>query len=83
MDTLKFSFQPRWKEELVCSCALGSLILEMPMGKVSVYVPTQGQWPLKAPAWAAPHWETLRAQLVQWCAANRIPLYVDESAMVF
>lgn len=29
---VKFEFRPQWKEELVCSCALGSVTLDMPMG---------------------------------------------------
>jgi hypothetical protein len=40
-DKLTFNFAPRWKEELVCLCALGSFVLEMPIGVTSVYLPTE------------------------------------------
>lgn len=35
-----FTFQPRWKEELLCSCSEGSFVLEMPMGIASEYAIT-------------------------------------------
>ena len=42
MDTnrIAFEFQPRWREEIVCSCSLGAFILEMTMGVTTVYLPT-------------------------------------------
>lgn len=83
MTALTFVFEPRWKEELVCSCELGSFVLEMPMGTVSVLLPTQPLWEQNAPAWARPHWEALRTQLAEWCARYRYPLHIDASATVY
>ena len=77
------SFQPRWKEELVCSCALGSFVITMPMGVVSVDFPTEETWLREAPGWAAPHWSSIRSQLAAWCAAERIPLHVSEFGHVY
>lgn len=82
MPDVVFTFAPRWKEELVCSCALGSFVLEMTMGKYSVYLPPESMWQTKAPAWARPLWQELHGQLTAWCASERMPLHVDESAMV-
>jgi hypothetical protein len=78
-----FHFSPRWKEELVCSCPLGSFILEMPMGITSVYLPTEEAWQRRAPDWAKPFWETLRAQLEAYCREHGYPLYIDETAAVY
>jgi hypothetical protein len=83
MTAPTFTFQPRWKEELVCRSALGTFILEMPMGIVSVYVPTESSWKQRAPAWARNHWDTVYVQLQAWCRANKIPLHIDESAGVY
>ena len=83
MNAPRFEFEPRWKEELVCSCEFGSFILEMPMGVISVYLPTQPEWEQRAPVWVRPHWEALRTQLSEWCAHYRYPLYVDASAAVY
>lgn len=83
MDMVKFTFQPRWKEELVCTCHLGSFILEMPMGILSVYLPTQVIWQEKAPPWAKDHWVSVHEQLTEWCAQGKIPLYVDGTANVY
>jgi len=76
---LAFTFSPRWKEELLCSCALGSFVLEMPMGVVSVYLPSEKNWLAAAPEWAKPHWGLLETQLRQWCEQKGIPFHVDET----
>jgi hypothetical protein len=78
-----FTFQVRWKEELVCSCSEGSFVLEMPMGVVSVFVPSQDLWPSKAPTWAKGYWSALHGQLSQWCAAHNLPLHIEDSAHVW
>lgn len=80
---MDFSFQSRWKEELVCICRLGKLVLEMPMGVPSVYIPSEQAWQDSAPAWAVPYWQALHLQLAKWCADQGIPLHVDKSASVF
>lgn len=83
MSKIRFEFRPRWKEELVCSSVLGNLVLDMPMGVTSVYLPTEGSWARQAPQWARAMWPEFHAQLVQWCASERVPLYVEDSASVY
>jgi hypothetical protein len=83
MSKIRFRFTPRWKEELVCSSVLGNLVLDMPMGVTSVYVPTEASWARKAPEWARAMWPDFHAQLAQWCARERVPLYVEDSADVY
>jgi hypothetical protein len=83
MEAPIFTFQSRWKEELVCTCALGSFVLEMPMGVLSVYFPTESAWRHNAPSWARAHWAGIQKQLDQWCRQNKIPLYIDETAHVY
>ena len=77
-----FTFQPRWKEELVCSCSRGSFVLEMPMGIATVYLPTAERWPAVAPAWAKEDWTVVHRELAAWCRRERIPLRVDATAQV-
>jgi hypothetical protein len=74
---VQFEFKPKWKEQLVCSCALGSFVLDMPMGVVSVYLPTEEHWQEVAPAWAMKLWGTLFQQLHEWCGKQNIPLHLD------
>lgn len=83
MQEIKVSFQPRWKEELVCSCEYGSFILDMPMGIVSVDFPTESVWLELAPSWAKPHWESIQRQLASWCESQKFPLYVGPTARVY
>lgn len=81
---MNFTFLPQWKEELVCSSSLGDLTLEMPMGVLSVYLPTKATWQDSAPTiWARPQWYLIYAQLKAWCALQDIPLFVDDTASVF
>jgi hypothetical protein len=82
MTVPAFTFQPRWREELVCGSPAGSFILEMTMSTLAVYYPTESAWQKRAPAWAAPHWAAIRAQLEAWCGKNKIPLHIDETASV-
>ncbi|MDR3419436.1 MAG: hypothetical protein P4L83_24930 [Nevskia sp.] len=77
-----FTFAPRWKEELVCTCAQGSFVLEMTMGGDTVYLPPGEKWRKLAPEWAKEHWSTLHEQLAKWCAGQRIPLRIDDTATV-
>lgn len=80
---MDFTFLPRWKEELVCSSSLGEVILEMPMGVPSIYLPTEAVWQDSAPEWARPHWKSIHLQLKAWCALHDLPLFVDDTASVF
>lgn len=79
----EFLFQPKWKEELICSADGQQFILEFPMGSPTVYLPTKESWQAKAPQWASPHWTELFDQLSSWSKANNVQLVVDETAQVY
>ena len=81
--TTVFRFQARWKEELVCTGPGGSFVLELPMGILSAYLPTEEVWRQKSPPWARDLWPALRRELEVWCEQNKAKLVVDESAGVF
>jgi hypothetical protein len=83
MKDPEFTFTPRWKEELVCSCSLGRFVLEMPMGVTSVYLPPEERWQSIAPEWARHHWTALHGQLSSWCSSLGYPLRVDGTAQVY
>lgn len=83
MASLEFKFEPRWKEELVCTSRMGSFILDMPMGVLSVLLPTQSNWERNAPPWAKEHWQTIYEQLETWCKENKVQFFVEESAAVY
>jgi hypothetical protein len=46
---MSFEFTPRWKEELVCECADGRLVVEITMGILHVYFPSEARWSRDAP----------------------------------
>lgn len=77
-----FLFQPRWREELVCTCAEGSLVIEMTMGaREEVCLPSEATWQKNAPEWARPLWSSLESQLRSWCGRTR-PLHIEDRAWV-
>lgn len=78
-----FTFQARWKEELLCTGPGGTFVLELPMGILSAYLPTEDVWKQNAPVWARDLWPTLRVELAEWCTANKAELVVDSTAGVF
>lgn len=78
-----FTFQPRWKEELVCTGPGGTFVLELPMGTLSAYLPTEATWTRTAPAWARDLWPTLHAELTTWSVANNAQLIIDDTAGVY
>lgn len=83
MSSIVFKFQARWKEELVVTCSGGSFVLEMPMGVLTVYLPTEQVWLKKAPSWAKNHWLPLKEQLEVWCKENKAEFLIDETAGVY
>ena len=78
-----FQFQPRWKEELVVTAEGGSFVLELPMGVLSAYLPTEAEWRRRAPGWSIGLWSELKSELEEWCLANSAKLYIDATADVY
>lgn len=78
-----FQFHGRWKEELVVTAQGGSFVLDMPMGILSVYLPTRQAWEEVAPEWARQLWPDLKWELEEWCEAHDAQLYLDASAGIF
>lgn len=78
----RFTFQPRWKEQLIVTQQAGSFILDMPMGELSVYLPPEGRWKDLAPAWAQDDWLDLKDTLAAWCLDNKVSFCVDRGATV-
>ena len=78
-----FTFQPRWKEELVVTSKNGSFILDLSMGILSAYLPTQNVWHEKAPIWAKDSWPELKQELEAWCKENNAKFIIDATAIVY
>jgi len=75
-----FKFKARWKEELVCTGPDGAFVLELPMGVLSAYLPTEEIWKQKAPLWACELWPVLRIELEEWCIKNKAEFIIDSTA---
>jgi hypothetical protein len=77
-----FKFEPKWKEELVCTAPQGSLILELPMGELTALLPTENVWKEKAPSWARELWPVLKKELEEWCVIHKARFLIDPTANV-
>ncbi len=78
-----FRFYTRWKEELVVSGSGGSFVLELPIGVLSAYLPTEAEWERRGPEWAQPLWAVLKRELEDWCIAHNAQFHIDPSAHVY
>ena len=79
----RFQFRPRWKEELVVTANEGSFCFDLAMGMLIAFLPTEHDWPDKAPKWAHGLYPILREELGAWCGANNARLVIDHSGVVF
>jgi hypothetical protein len=75
-------FEPRWKEELVCTRDGRTFAVEMTMDIITVYFPTQSKWEASAPEWALQQWERVTKDLSAWCQQQKIPLVIEVHAWV-
>ena len=78
--TTRFTFRPRWKEELVCTSDGGSFIIDMPWGIVTVYAPTRAAWEEQAQPWDINHYDTFIDELERWWRQINFPLAIVDDA---
>jgi len=76
----KVQFEPKWKEELICTMDGRRFVIEITMGVLTVYFPTKSRWEATAPDWAKPQWERAREDLSAWCLQQNIPLQIEDNA---
>jgi hypothetical protein len=80
---LRIDFTPRWKEELVATCAEGVLIFEFTMGVNHVYFPNEEKWRQSVPEWAKDKWNQFYDECTNWCSRNNVPISVVDSTFVY
>jgi len=68
---------------MVVTASGGSFVLELPMGVLTAYLPTEEEWKRRGPEWAITFWPTLKAELEEWCLENDAQFVVDPSAGVY
>jgi hypothetical protein len=78
-----YTFEPRWKEEMICVNEGGKFILYYAMGIPTVYLPPETEWASVAPDWAKDHWNALHPRLIAWCGENRTDLKIQSDASVW
>ena len=61
----------------------GSFCIDLAMGVLTAFLPTEQDWPEKAPKWAHGLYPILKEELEAWCGANNARLVIDDSGVVF
>ena len=56
--------------------------VELTMGVLHVYFPTENTWNANAPEWALGLWTSARDQTMAWCQSKSIPFDIDSTAWV-
>jgi hypothetical protein len=76
---VRYTFEPRWKDELICGGAKGKFVLDFKMdgGAGPVYFPNEEAWEESCPAWAKGEWGVVKEQLVEWCREKKVKIKED------
>ena len=77
-----YSFKPRWKEELVCETPHADFVIEITMGELHVYFPTQERWLSLVPECLHSEYNQIIQELENWCRKQNIPFTCDFQAWV-
>jgi hypothetical protein len=59
-----------------------SFVVELTMGVLTVYFPTQTKWEALAPEWVRHQWQRVREDLAAWCEQQKMPLVIEDHAWV-
>lgn len=80
---MRFRFEVRWKEQLVVHHAGGEFVLEFPMGRPTVCLPTHTRWQEIAPPELRSHWLELHEQLQEYCVLNGFGLELGDNYKIY
>lgn len=79
---MKITYQPKWKEELIGSIGENEFTIEMTMGQLYVFFPTESKWESNSPSWAKGKWNASKEAAQAWCREKKIEFTIDEQAWV-
>ena len=81
MET-EITYNARWKELLVGRIGENCFHVELSMGTLHVYFPTEKIWDDFAPPWAKGKWGTAKEAVELWCVKENTPITIDDKAWV-
>jgi hypothetical protein len=79
---MTITYQPRWKEMFDGFVGDNRFTVEMTMGHLHVYFPTESTWNRTAAIWAEGLWQQARDGAEAWCLSNSVPFTIDDQAWV-
>lgn len=79
---MKIRYEPRWKEMLDGFYGKHKFVVELTMGRLHVYFPTEATWKQTAPDWAKDLWDQAQREASEWSREQGIRFDIDETAWV-
>ena len=79
---MSIQYRAKWKELLVGLIGNHSFSVEMTMGTLHVYFPTEEKWNESAPQWAIGQYGIAREEVINWCSKEEIPVTFESHAWV-
>lgn len=77
-----FTFNIRWKEELDGFVDGHRFTVEITMGSLHVYFPSEEIWEKNAPEWAKGMWQEASDATARWAAGQSIPFEIADNTWV-
>lgn len=79
---MTIEYMPRWKEELVGVLDGNQFLVELTMGRLHAYFPTESTWESSAPGWAKGKYLLARTAAEEWARNNGSDFTVDDGAWI-
>ena len=79
---MTIEYTPRWKEELIGVLEGNQFVVELTMGRLHVYFPSESTWESSAPDWAKGKYLLARTAAEDWSSKNDSDFTVDENAWI-
>lgn len=79
---MTIEYEPKWKEELVGVLDGNRFVVELTMGRLHVYFPTESAWESSAPVWAKGKYMLARDAAEKWADENESGFTVEDNAWI-
>ena len=80
--SVTIEYAARWKEELVGTINGNHFVVELTMGRLHVYFPTESVWEAGAPEWAKGKYLIARDAAEEWAEKNKSGFAVEDNTWI-
>ncbi len=76
-------YHAAWRETLIGTYEEHHFHVELTMGKLHVYFPSEQKWIKTSPEWAADLWKDAVDTARKWCEKEKIPFSIDDNGWFY